>query len=42
MATKMNITFFMGNEILNIFSSDNFFEKKIIILKKNLDYGTDM
>ncbi len=25
-AIKMNITFFMGNEVLNIFSSNNFFE----------------
>ncbi len=27
-ATKMNITFLMGNEILNIFSFNNFFKKK--------------
>ncbi len=26
-ATKMNITFFMGNEVLNIFSYNDFFEK---------------
>ncbi len=28
LATKMNITFFMRNEVLNIFSSNKFFEKK--------------
>ncbi len=27
LATKMNITFFMGNELLNNFSFNNFFEK---------------
>ncbi len=33
-ATKMNITFFfMGNEILNIFSSNNFFEENNIFEK---------
>ncbi len=26
LATKMNTTFFMGNEVLNIFSSKHFFE----------------
>ncbi len=31
LATKMNITFFLGNEILNKFSSNNFFEKSNII-----------
>ncbi len=30
MATKMNITFFMGNEVLNIFSCNNFFQKNSI------------
>ncbi len=30
LATKMNITFFMGNEVLNIFSSNNFFEENNI------------
>ncbi len=30
LATKMNITFFMGNEVLNIFSLNNFFEKSNI------------
>ncbi len=30
LATKMNITFFMGNEVLNIFSSNNFFDKSNI------------
>ncbi len=28
--TKMNITFLMGNGVLNIFSFNNFFEEKII------------
>ncbi len=28
LATKMNITFFMENEVLNSYSSNNFFEKK--------------
>ncbi len=30
LATKMNVTFFMGNEILIIFSFNNFFEKNNI------------
>ncbi len=30
-ATKMNITFYMGNKVLNIFSSNNFFEKSNIL-----------
>ncbi len=29
-ATKMSITFFMGNEVLNIFSFNSFFEKSNI------------
>ncbi len=34
LATKMNITFFlMGNEVLNIFSFNNFFEKSTILEK---------
>ncbi len=28
LARKINITFFIGNEVLNIFSSNTFFEKK--------------
>ncbi len=27
---KLNITFFMGNEVLNIFSSNNFFDNRNI------------
>ncbi len=30
LALKMNITFFMGNEVLNILSFNNFFEKRNI------------
>ncbi len=30
MTTKMNATFYTGNEILNIFSSNNFVEKNNI------------
>ncbi len=30
LATKMNIPFFMGNKVLNIFSFNNFFEKSNI------------
>ncbi len=30
LATKMNITFFMRNGVLNILSSNNFFEKNNI------------
>ncbi len=28
---KVNITFFMGNKVLNIFSSDGFFEESNIL-----------
>ncbi len=30
LATRMNITFFMGNEVSNILSFNNFFEKSNI------------
>ncbi len=30
LAMKMNINFFMGNEVLNIFSFNNFLEKRNI------------
>ncbi len=30
LATRMNINFFMGNEVLNILSFNNFFEKSNI------------
>ncbi len=30
LAWKMNLTFLMGNEVLNIFSFNNFFEKSNI------------
>ncbi len=39
LTTKMNITFFMGNEILNIFSSNNFF-KESHIFRKNCEKKT--
>ncbi len=34
LTTKMNITFLMGNEVLNIFSTNNFFEKSNIFREK--------
>ncbi len=35
LVTKMNITFFIGNEVSNIFSSNNFFEESNIFQKNS-------
>ncbi len=40
--TRMNITFFMGNQVSNILSFNNFFEKAIFLETMGKKFWADM